>query len=986
MNSPARDEHDRDAAGGARRVDDSFIRRAREQVEEAEAAAGANTEWDQFARGRARAGASDLPFDLPADAFPGYRLIREIHRGGQGVVFQAVQIETNRKVAIKVIGEGPFAGDDAKERFKREIELIAALDHPNIVKVVGSGVSRGFYFYAMDYIRGKRFDESVHGSNVPVKQMLATFTKVCDAVDYAHRRGIVHRDLKPSNILVDHRGEPHVLDFGMAKSAGGRLSGQDGPILISLSGQVLGTLPYMSPEQASGDSEHVDSRTDIYSLGVILYQLLTGAFPYNVVGNMREVLDNILKAAPRRPSAVRRKLDNDLETIVLKALSKEPERRYQSASEFGKDLAHFLAGEPIEAKRDRGWYLFRKRVSHHRRSIATFGLIGATVLGAGYLTVRSATELDTVRQKTEALARELNEYRSQALKQEIEAELSGRDRPKPEPPPADLRLVDRDATVRAAIFEDVGTLAPFWPRNEAELTVLSLLFDSLCELRADFTFHPNERLCAIEATGDPRIRIVRLKPNLHWHDGSPITPEDIVFSWKAACEVPDAARHAEGREIESISKEGEEAVRVVFKSPDADWKRLLNFELIPRETYSSYVSAVRESAGADGEWPIEPDPVGCGPYRLASMDEDTLTLERFEDAGPRPLVNRVVLRKVSPADQLSLFMKRELDLIRISESQATIDAYTAEFTSQGELLPACESPYSNFLYVLWNCDHASGSPFADRRVRRAMAHAIHVQQIRDQASNRMGMPCGGPFPVDSPYFHPDVRLLRFDPALAARLLREAGFDAPAGRGTATSAPTAKGRLAFRLAVPESSATCRKIAEIVRASLHAIGVEVTTEPLSTAGPADDTEYRRRMTDAQFDAIIGEVRPSVDVAMWREYYGTKSRRNFGRYSNSEVDELFAKAASTADPQVRAASLRRVHRVIYEDQPMLFLYHRPDLWARSRSLRNVELSPSGPLRVRPGVLDWWVRNSESSHEQPVERSAVRVGAGFGSRRNER
>lgn len=324
----------------------------------------------------------------PRDLIPGYDILREIHRGGQGVVYQALQVATGRKVAVKVMHEGPHGGPAARERFKREIQLIAALDHPNIVKVVDSGINQDRYYYAMDYIGGKPLDAHVRQSGLPIDQVLRTFAKICDAVQYAHRRGVVHRDLKPGNILVDRRGEPHVLDFGMAKVAAGEVIGGSRPMLISITGQVLGTLPYMSPEQASGNPDHVDSRTDVYSLGVILYQLLTGEYPYEVVGNMRDVLDRILTAAPRRPSTFQRRIDHDLETIVLKALAKEPERRYQSASDLGRDLERFIAGQPVEAKRASGWYVLRKRMQRHRRAVVATSVFALIVAALGIVLAR----------------------------------------------------------------------------------------------------------------------------------------------------------------------------------------------------------------------------------------------------------------------------------------------------------------------------------------------------------------------------------------------------------------------------------------------------------------------------------------------------------------------------------------------------------------------------------------------------------------------
>lgn len=312
----------------------------------------------------------DSLIGIPPDLFPGFIVVREIHRGGQGVVYQAIHKATKRKVAIKVMKEGPFAGHKEKARFDREVEVLAQLNHPNIVTVHDSGVlppdKGGMHFFVMDYISGKSLDTFLEDSKLDLKETIAVFAKICDAVNAAHLKGVIHRDLKPTNIRVDANGEPHVLDFGLAKVAGGSLMTDGTPELMTMTGQFIGSPAWASPEQAVGDISKIDVRTDVYSLGVMLYKALTHQFPYAVVGMLREVLDNIEKALPQRPSTVSRKINDEVETILLKALSKERERRYQNAGELGRDLRNYLTGQPIEAKRDSVWYLVRKAAAQHR--------------------------------------------------------------------------------------------------------------------------------------------------------------------------------------------------------------------------------------------------------------------------------------------------------------------------------------------------------------------------------------------------------------------------------------------------------------------------------------------------------------------------------------------------------------------------------------------------------------------------------------------
>lgn len=317
----------------------------------------------------------------PAD-FPGYRIKRRISRGGQGVVYEAVQVATRRTVAIKFTREGPFAGEHDQARFQREIHILAALKHPHIVTIHDSGVAQGRHYFVMDYIEGKPLDEYVSGTGMSIDELLRLFSTICDAVNSAHLRGIIHRDLKCSNILVDGDGNPHVLDFGLAKMTDADDEGIADARAVTRTGQFLGSLPWASPEQVEGDPDRVDLRSDVYALGVILYQMLTGGFPYAVVGGVREVMDNIISAEPIRASTVSPRIDDEVDTIVLQCLSKLPERRYQSAGELVRDIERYLGGRPIEARRDSTWYVIKKALRRHRVATAAATTFMLLVAGA----------------------------------------------------------------------------------------------------------------------------------------------------------------------------------------------------------------------------------------------------------------------------------------------------------------------------------------------------------------------------------------------------------------------------------------------------------------------------------------------------------------------------------------------------------------------------------------------------------------------------
>ncbi len=332
----------------------------------------------------ANTGRLDAPASAPPAVPDGYDIIEEIHRGSQGVVYRARQTATKRVVALKVMLRGTFASDRQRRRFEREVELVASLRHPNIVTVYDGGEAPdGRQFLAMEHIDGRPLDAAA-GAATPVPETLELFLKVCDAVRCAHRRGIIHRDLKPDNILVDGAGEPHVLDFGVAKTLDpGGDDSADAPLaaLETVAGEFLGTFAYAAPEQVAGDPRLVDTRADVYALGVILYELLTGGRPYALAGSLRDVVRTIVETEPPPPSSARAGLDRDVDTIALTALAKDPDRRYQSVEALRDDLMRYRRGDPIAARQHDAWYLLGKTVRRYRGAIVIGAIVIATLTG-----------------------------------------------------------------------------------------------------------------------------------------------------------------------------------------------------------------------------------------------------------------------------------------------------------------------------------------------------------------------------------------------------------------------------------------------------------------------------------------------------------------------------------------------------------------------------------------------------------------------------
>ena len=394
---------------------------------------------------------SPVPGMLAAAALPAvigrYRIVRLLGEGGMGAVYEAEQDQPRRTVALKVIKAG-VASPELLRRFEHESQALGRLHHPGIAQIYEAGTAdTGFGpqpYFAMELIQGESLLRYAEAHHLNTSQRLELMGKVCEAVHHAHQRGIIHRDLKPGNILVDETGQPKILDFGVARATDADAQATHQTDL----GQLVGTLAYMSPEQVLADPLELDTRSDVYALGVILFELLAGRLPYEVSGQLPKAVRTIREEDPTRLSSISRTYRGDIETIVAKALEKDKARRYSSAAELAADIQRYLKDEPITARPPSAAYQVGKFARRHSALVigvaVAFVILVAGVIASTWEAARAMrAEEEALRQRDSAKA--ISDFLQNDLLAQASANVQARPDRKPDP---DLKV--RTALDRAA--------------------------------------------------------------------------------------------------------------------------------------------------------------------------------------------------------------------------------------------------------------------------------------------------------------------------------------------------------------------------------------------------------------------------------------------------------------------------------------------------------------------------------------------------------
>jgi serine/threonine protein kinase len=404
-----------------------------------------------------------------------YRILRVLGEGGMGVVYEAEQDHPRRIVALKVIKSG-LSDPRLVRRFEQELLALGRLQHPGIAQIYEAGIAENGFgaqpYFAMEFIGGRPLLEYADTHQLSTRQRLDLIARVCEGVHHAHQRGIIHRDLKPGNIFVDETGQPKILDFGVA-----RVTDSDARITHKTDvGQLIGTLAYMSPEQVLGDPRALDTRSDVYALGVVLYQLLAGNLPYKIDSRLPEAVRTIEEDEPRPLGAVSTRYRGDIETIVAKALEKDKTRRYASAADLAADIRRYLHDEPIMARPASTIYQLQKFARRHKALVIGVAAVFIVLIAGIIVSTREASRAN----REAATSRAISDF----LQNDLLAQASAASQARPDNKP------DPDLKVRTALDRAAARISG---RFDEEPEIEAAIRDTIGQAYLDLGLYPDAR-------------------------------------------------------------------------------------------------------------------------------------------------------------------------------------------------------------------------------------------------------------------------------------------------------------------------------------------------------------------------------------------------------------------------------------------------------------------------------------------------------------
>ncbi len=532
-----------------------------------------------------------------------------------------------------------------------------------------------------------------------------------------------------------------------------------------------------------------------------------------------------------------------------------------------------------------------------------------------------------------------------------------------EPTPDDLSQIATDETLYITLRANPNTMNPLFVSSVYDFIVVDALYTGLFTFGRDMKWRLNEEMVeSFEESEDHTEFIIKIKPGSTWHDGEPWTAHDVVFSWKQILDprVPCPAQKPSTEPIKQCVALDDYTVKYVQPEPLATRRWNLSFPVIPKHIFEKHKDTHPDLKTGDYYNRQARQPVGSGPYRFVEWKENSkIVFERWEDYPGKKPCFRIIVFRIIPDDNVALlsFEKQEVDVVNdLSARKFALETNSKTFAQVGYKAWGVQWLFG---YVGWNMD-GSNPFFTDKRVRYAMTHAFNSPLLLDKVFYNLATICTGIYHPESWMYNPNVKLLAYDPAKARALLDEAGWKVDPQQGWRHKEINGQRvPFEFTLLMPKESPTSPLIAAIFQEDLKRIGVRMKTRKMEWSSFVE--KVRNHEFQAEIAAWGTGVDPDQGWNLWRSEEYEKGR-NYGGYSNPRVDELFARGRREFDVEARRKIYQEIHKIIYDDQPYIWIYNRPILAAFNRRIHGVQFSPRGIYNFDPSFEGWWVATGQA------------------------